>query len=51
MVRDAGLLEKDDKVVCFFHDAGKFKDRYSMFGFNDRGEPGRRLDVADRRTP
>jgi uncharacterized protein YdhG (YjbR/CyaY superfamily) len=27
---------KDDKVVCFFRDAGKFKDRYSTFGFNDR---------------
>ena len=26
---------KDDKVVCFFKDAGKFKDRYSTFGFND----------------
>ena len=27
---------KDDKVVCFFRDAGKFKDRYSTFGFNDK---------------
>jgi len=27
---------KDGKVVCFFRDAGKFKDRYSTFGFNDR---------------
>ena len=27
---------KDDKVVCFFKDAGKFKDRYATFGFNDR---------------
>jgi uncharacterized protein YdhG (YjbR/CyaY superfamily) len=27
---------KDDKVVCFFKDAGKFKERYSTFGFNDR---------------
>jgi uncharacterized protein YdhG (YjbR/CyaY superfamily) len=26
---------KDGKVVCFFRDAGKFKERYSMFGFND----------------
>ena len=26
---------KDDKVICFFKDAGKFKDRYSTFGFND----------------
>ena len=27
---------KDDKVVCFFRDAGKFKDRYSTLGFNDK---------------
>jgi uncharacterized protein YdhG (YjbR/CyaY superfamily) len=27
---------KDDKVLCFFRDAGKFKDRYSTFGFNDK---------------
>jgi uncharacterized protein YdhG (YjbR/CyaY superfamily) len=27
---------KDDKVICFFKDAGKFKDRYATFGFNDR---------------
>jgi uncharacterized protein YdhG (YjbR/CyaY superfamily) len=27
---------KDGKVVCFFRDAGKFKDRYATFGFNDR---------------
>ena len=26
---------KNDKVVCFFRDAGKFKERYAMFGFND----------------
>jgi uncharacterized protein YdhG (YjbR/CyaY superfamily) len=27
---------KDDgKVVCFFRNAGKFKERYAMFGFND----------------
>ena len=26
---------KDDKVVCFFRDAHKFKERYAMFGFND----------------
>ena len=26
---------KDDKVVCFFRNAGKFKDRYATFGFND----------------
>ena len=27
---------KDDKVICFFKDAGKFKDRYATFGFNDK---------------
>jgi uncharacterized protein YdhG (YjbR/CyaY superfamily) len=27
--------DKDGKVVCFFRDAGKFKERYAMFGFND----------------
>ncbi len=26
---------KDGKVVCFFLDAHKFKERYAMFGFND----------------
>jgi uncharacterized protein YdhG (YjbR/CyaY superfamily) len=26
---------KDGKVVCFFRDAKKFKDRYATFGFND----------------
>ena len=26
---------KDDKVVCFFQDAGKFKARYSTIGFQD----------------
>jgi uncharacterized protein YdhG (YjbR/CyaY superfamily) len=26
---------KDGKVVCFFRPAGKFKDRYATFGFND----------------
>jgi uncharacterized protein YdhG (YjbR/CyaY superfamily) len=26
---------KDGKVVCFFRDAGKFKERYAMIGFND----------------
>ena len=24
----------DDKVVCFFRNASKFKDRYATFGFN-----------------
>ncbi len=27
---------KDDKVVCFFQSAQKFKSRYSTFGFSDR---------------
>ena len=26
---------KNDKVICFFKDAGKFKERYSTFGFNE----------------
>jgi len=26
---------KKGKVVCFFRDAGKFKERYSQFGFNE----------------
>ena len=26
---------KDDKVLCFFQPASKFKARYSTFGFND----------------
>jgi uncharacterized protein YdhG (YjbR/CyaY superfamily) len=26
---------KDGKVVCFFQNAGKFKVRYSTFGFNE----------------
>ena len=26
---------KDGKVVCFFRDAAKFKERYAMLGFND----------------
>jgi uncharacterized protein YdhG (YjbR/CyaY superfamily) len=25
----------EGKVVCFFRDAGKFKERYSQFGFNE----------------
>ena len=29
---------KDGKVVCFFRDAGKFKDRYATFGFNDKAK-------------
>ena len=27
--------KKDGKVVVFFRDAGKFKERYSMLGFNE----------------
>jgi uncharacterized protein YdhG (YjbR/CyaY superfamily) len=27
--------DKEGKVVCFFRNAGKFKERYAMFGFND----------------
>ena len=27
--------DKDGKVVCFFRNAGKFKERYAMIGFND----------------
>jgi uncharacterized protein YdhG (YjbR/CyaY superfamily) len=26
---------KDGKVVCFFREAGRFKERYTMLGFND----------------
>jgi uncharacterized protein YdhG (YjbR/CyaY superfamily) len=26
---------RDGKVVCFFRNASKFKERYAMFGFND----------------
>ena len=27
---------KDDKVVCFFQDARKFKSRYATLGFSDK---------------
>lgn len=27
---------KDDKIVCYFRPASKFKDRYATFGFNDK---------------
>jgi uncharacterized protein YdhG (YjbR/CyaY superfamily) len=27
---------KDGKVICFFQPAGKFKTRYSTFGFSDK---------------
>jgi uncharacterized protein YdhG (YjbR/CyaY superfamily) len=26
---------RDGKVVCYFRNADKFKDRYAIFGFND----------------
>jgi uncharacterized protein YdhG (YjbR/CyaY superfamily) len=29
---------KDGKVVCYFRNAGKFKERYAMLGFNDRAK-------------
>jgi uncharacterized protein YdhG (YjbR/CyaY superfamily) len=28
----------DDKVVCYFRPAYKFKDRYATFGFNDKAK-------------
>ena len=34
---------KDDKVVCFFQDAQKFKSRYATFGFSDEAN----LDDGD----
>ncbi len=27
--------DEDGKVVCFYRNAGKFKERYGMLGFND----------------
>ncbi len=27
---------KDDKIICFFQNAGKFKARYSTLGFSDK---------------
>jgi uncharacterized protein YdhG (YjbR/CyaY superfamily) len=29
---------QDGKVVCYFRDAGKFKERYAMIGFNDTAQ-------------
>jgi uncharacterized protein YdhG (YjbR/CyaY superfamily) len=29
---------KDDKIVCFFQDAQKFKSRYATFGFSDQAK-------------
>jgi uncharacterized protein YdhG (YjbR/CyaY superfamily) len=34
---------KDDKVLCFFRDARKFKTRYATFGFSDKAN----LDDGD----
>lgn len=34
---------KDDKVVCFFQNADKFKARYATFGFSDTAK----LDEGD----
>jgi len=31
---------KDDKVVCFFQAAAKFKTRYATFGFSDKANLG-----------
>jgi hypothetical protein len=28
--------DREGKVVCYFRNASKFKERYAMFGFNDR---------------
>jgi uncharacterized protein YdhG (YjbR/CyaY superfamily) len=30
--------DEDDKVVCFFRNASKFKNRYATFGFSDRAK-------------
>jgi uncharacterized protein YdhG (YjbR/CyaY superfamily) len=39
---------RNGKVVCYFRDAGKFKDRYATFGFNDSAnlDEGRMWPVA-----
>jgi len=29
---------KDDKVICFFQDARKFKSRYATLGFSDKAK-------------
>jgi len=29
---------KDDKVICFFQDARKFKSRYATLGFSDKAQ-------------
>ncbi|MCL5239017.1 MAG: DUF1801 domain-containing protein [Candidatus Marsarchaeota archaeon] len=29
---------KEDKVICFFQNAGKFRARYSTFGFSDKAK-------------
>ena len=35
VVRDARLRDKNGKVVVFFRNAEKFKERYAMLGFQD----------------
>jgi len=30
--------DEDDKVICFFQDAAKFKTRYATFGFSDKAK-------------
>ena len=37
---------KDDKVLCFYQDAQKFKSRYATLGFSDEAS-WTRADVAD----
>ena len=39
---------KGGKVVCFFRNASKFKERYAMFGFNDAANLDQGHDVARR---
>ena len=29
---------EDGNVICFFQNAGKFKSRYSTFGFSDKAK-------------
>ena len=38
---------KDDKVVCFFKSAQKFKSRYATLGFSDEASLDKGGDVAD----
>ena len=39
---------KDGKVVCFFRNATKFKERYAMLGFNDSANLDQGSHVAGR---